>query len=397
MKALLIKAGNQNRISTGQMQAQSILIIDSKITIMRRAIVNLPLHGGKCPKYLFPRMRAMSGAISELILDEYGVDEYLRRLSNPYFFQALGCAVAYDWHSSGLTTTLTAALKESVNKLNMGITFAGGKGKTSRKTLTEIDDTDYPLSTKKVHDLKYKSRMSAKVDSSLIQDNYNLYHHCFVLTEKGKWAVIQQGMNDSFARRYHWLSDNVDKIIDEPHNGISSVKKHDDVLDMTSKKSKDTQNVSLDLVRDNPSHLSRYFNLKSQATLGQFTGDCDELTISFRHKMINMNKRNIDTLKKAYEFQPKDYEELLSLRGIGAKTIRSLALISELAYGAESSWKDPAKYSFAHGGKDSIPYPVDRKLMDDNTSFLRDALYQAKLGEKDKIGALKRLGSYINA
>jgi len=359
---------------------------------MRKAVVNLPLHSGKCPRWLFPRMKKLGGVISEIVVDEYGQDEYLRRLSNPYFFQALGCVLGFDFHSSGLTTTVTGALKESVNKLNLGITFAGGKGKTSRKTPLEIENSE--LSTQKIEKLKYSSKVIAKVDSALVQDSYNLYHHVFVFTDKGKYSVIQQGMNDYYARRYHWLSDNIKEFVEEPHSAICCDKKEQDVLNMTAKESEGNREICVDLIKDNPKHLEKYIKRPAQKTLTEFSGDVEEFTFAPRHDIINMNKINMQTLRKAYEIQPKNYEELVAIKGVGAKTIRSLALISDLVYGKRASWKDPVKYTFAHGGKDKIPYPVDRKLMDNNTKLLKNAIRQAKLGENDKINAIKRLAGF---
>jgi len=355
---------------------------------MRTGIVNLPLHGGKCPRWLFPRMKKLGGAISEAIIDEFGKEEYLRRLSNPYWFQALGCVVGFDWHSSGLTTTVCGALKEAVNSMDIGITFAGGKGKNSRKTPYEIGNSE--LSSVKIEKLKYASKITAKVDCSLIQDSYQLYHHVFAFTEKGKWVVIQQGLNNNYARRYHWLSDNVRKFIEEPHSAICCDRDEGKVLNMTAKQSEENRKVCVDLIKDNPKHLRKYMINQNQTTLEQFSG-VKEFSFSPRHDIIDMDKINMKTLKKAYEIQPKNYEELVGIKGVGPKTVRSLAMVADVIYGEKASWKDPVKYSFAHGGKDSIPYPVDRKRMDMNTDILKNAVHQANLGKKDKLKALKRL------
>lgn len=357
-------------------------------------------------------MVKLSKAISIALIDEFGHEEFLRRLSNPYWFQALGCVIGFDWHSSGLSTTTLGALKDALNKENLGIYFAGGKGKTSRKTLEEIDNTKFSLSAYKIEKLKYSSRMSAKVDTSLLQDGYDLYHHSFVFDENGNWAVIQRGMNDEngYARRYHWLSDNIVSFVDEPHNAICCDAKSN-TLDLTSKENEKIRETSLDIVNDNPIHIKKYFNRKIksnnknnfnetdsngfiQCTINDFNGTTKEFTMPARHYIINMDKRNFDTLKRAYEIQPRNYEELAAIKGTGPKTIRSLALISELVYGKEISWKDPVRYSFAHGGKDNIPFPVDRKLMDDNAELLQNAIKDAKLGNKDKISAMRRLHNF---
>ena len=369
---------------------------------MRTGVCNLPLHTGSCPRWLFPRMVKLSKAISTVLIDEFGPDEFLRRLANPYWFQALGCVIGFDWHSSGLTTTTLGALKEALNKENLGIYFAGGKGKTSRKTLDEIKNTNFSLSTYKIERLKYSSRMSAKVDTCLLQDSYQLYHHSFVFDEKGNWCVVQQGMNpnNKYARRYHWLSNSIVNFVNEPHNAICCDTSNK-TLDMTSKANDKVRKVSLDLINDNPIHLKKYFGSKTknrmsfiQKTISEFNGNAKEFAMPKRHYITDMDKRNFDMLKKAYEIQPKTYEELTAIKGIGPKAIRSLALVSDLVYGKEISWKDPVKYSFAHGGKDSIPYPVDRKLMDDNTELLQNAIKESRLGNKDKLQAIKRLHNF---
>lgn len=367
--------------------------------MIKTGVTNLPLHPGKCPRWLFGRMKKLGGVISEIIIDEYGQEEYLRRLADPYFFQALGCVLGFDWHSSGLTVTTTGALKESLNRLELGIKICGGKGKTSRKAPDEIKDfsDNFNLSENKVKKLVYSSKMSAKVDSAVLQDSYQLYHHCFVFTEKGNWAVVQQGMNSSsrYARRYHWLSDKVESFVEEPHKGICGDKKEKNVLDMSAKESSETQKVSLDLVKDNPNHLKKYLKKPFQKTIHDFTDKKpEEFTMMPGHTISGMNERNIETLRKAYEVQPRTYEELVAIKGVGAKAIRSLALVSELVYGKRASWKDPVKYSFAHGGKDGIPYPINRKVMDDNTRLLKDSIRNAKLGDKDRLHAIKRLSSF---
>ena len=362
--------------------------------MQRTGLVNLPLHSGKAPPWLFKRMVRLAGAISSALVYEYGNDEFLRRISNPYWFQALSCVIGFDWHSSGTTTTTCGALKESVNKLNLGIRVAGGKGKTSRKTPDEIGDSDLGLSTENINRLVYSSKLSAKVDTSLIQDGYQLYHHCLMFTEKGKWAVIQQGMDEisGYARRYHWLSDNVKAFVEEPHNAICCDKKNEETLDMTAKESMESRKISLDIINDDISHITKYFNKSIQKTIGDFSDKkLIEFSMTPRHAMIDMNKRNIETLRKAHEFQPGTYEELVAIKGIGPKSIRALALISGLVYGKQASWKDPVKYSFAHGGKDGFPYPVDKEAYDRSILTLMEAVEMAKIGEKDRLHAIRRL------
>lgn len=348
----------------------------------RVGTASLPLHAGRCPRWLFPRMVKLSREISQAIILEYSGEEFLERLSNPFFFQALGCVLGFDWHSSGLTTTTCGALKEALNKKNLGVKLAGGKGVASKRAPEEIKS----MAEANIDSLVYAFKLSAKVDNTLVQDGFQLYHHIIAFSEDGAWAVVQQGLNpdSGYARRYHWLSTKTAKLedyVEEPHQAICCDTRNK-TLDLTSKLSRETREVSLDLVKDNPEHLERYFS--RQTTLLDFN-------LPRSHKIPEMNKRNLKTLRQAYEIQPKNYEELVSIEGVGPKTVRSLALISKLIYGAGPSWEDPAKFSFAHGGKDGIPYPVDRPLMDESTHILRRAVEDARIGEKVKLNALKRL------
>lgn len=350
---------------------------------------DLPLHGGKAPRWLFNRMVSLSSAITDAITHEYGQKEFLRRISDPYWFQAFTCVIGFDWHSSGTTTTACGALKTAINPEETGIMVAGGKGATSRRAPEEIEKAAevFPLSTKEIEELKYASRMSAKVDNTCIQDSYQLYHHSFFLTEKGDWAVVQQGMNSSNARRYHWLSEDIESFVEEPHSGICSDRLEKKTLDMTSGKSEEARNISVDLVKDNPEHLFQYLREGKQKTL----------VMPQRHPVleVDVGRGGFEVLRKAYELQPADYEELIALKGIGPKRIRALALVSEIVYGAEPSWKDPARFSFAHGGKDGFPYPVDRKTYDHTINTLREAVDAARIDQKEKLYAIKRLREFL--
>lgn len=356
---------------------------------MKTGSVDLPLHPGKCPRWLFGRMKKMANAVSEIIIDEYGTQEYLYRLSNPMFFQSFGCALGFDWHSSGLTTTVCGAVKEALTE-DMGVVACGGKGKTSRKTPEEIAEKSEKLgvSSKKTEELLKATKLSAKVDSNCIQDFYCLYHHTFLFDEKGTWTVIQQGMHDEkgYARRYHWFD--ADTFVDAPPNEIIGFEE-EKVLNLVSDGSEETRKASVDLIRDNPVHLQKY--VEGQSTL------FDEIKMPKRHEILNcdLTKRDWRMLQNAYEMQPQNYEELVALRGIGGKGLRSLALVSKLIYGVEADWKDPVKYSFAHGGKDGIPYPVNRKVYDESIDFLRNAFIEAKVEKKEKLKALKRLERII--
>jgi len=367
----------------------------------KTGVANLPLHGGKAPKWLFKRMVKLSKGIIEVINLEYGKDEFIRRLSDPFWFQALSCVLGYDWHSSGTTTVTCGALKEAINPQECGFAIAGGKGKTSRKTPEQIEEIGeiFNFSTSKINELKYSSRMAAKVDNTAVQDGHNLYHHVFLLSESGLWGVIQQGMNSetSYARRYHWFSDDFDSFLRDPHNSIIGNRHQDDVLNMSSKFSGKCQKTCVDLVNDNPYHLrsdwSELIKPRFQSTLDDWINP-NRLKISIPSldmpRSINWNK-----IKEIYDFQPKNYEELLSMRGVGPRTVRALALISDLIYGDKPSWQDPVKYSFTVGGKDGVPFPVDRTAMDESTELIRSGVQQAKIGEKDKLHAIRRLHNFV--
>ncbi|MGC9516075.1 MAG: DUF763 domain-containing protein [Methanomicrobiales archaeon] len=387
----------------------------------RKGTANLPLHGGQAPRWLFNRMIKLAGAVTETILYEYGPDEFLRRISDPYWFQAFSCVLGFDWHSSGTTTTTCGALKTALKTGEHGIMVGGGKGKASRKTIQEIEKCGdlFSLKSSQIDQLIQASRISAKIDNSCIQDGYNLYHHCFIFTEKGKWAVVQQGLNkdNKYARRYHWLSELIKNPVEEPHKGIACDNKSIHTLDMTSVDSSESRKISVDLICDNPNHLKSYFKSKNtgQTLLTDFgvIKDSDEnssnlkipvyndneLKMPKHHPVLDMDlsQREFEVLKDAWEIQPQNYQELISLQGIGPKKVRALALISDLVYGSAPSWKDPVKYSFTHGGKDGYPYPVDREVYDNSIYTLKNALEDAKLDKKEKYKAIKRLENIINA
>ncbi len=370
--------------------------------LQRTGLAELPLHGGHAPRWLVVRMVKLAHEMTTVIIDEYGRDEFLRRISDTYWFQALGCVLGYDWHSSGVTTVLTGVLKSAVKPEEHGIAVCGGKGKTSRKTPEEIGFAGerFGLSTGRIEELQYASRMSAKVDSTAIQAGYQLYHHAFFLSEDGSWAVVQQGMSDQdrTARRYHWLSEHVQSFVAEPHNAIVGDVRRNTALDMTAKESENCRKVSADLVKEQPKKLMRLMESvrpTNQMSLKKWipeTGWKD-----YAVETLSMPRTlNWKLAKRMYDFKPENYEQLLSVRGVGPATIRGLALVAELVYGASPSWKDPVKYSFCVGGKDGIPYPVDRRSYDEIIGILRNAIQQAKVGEKDRINAVKRLQGFAN-
>jgi len=372
-------------------------------SLKKTGLAELPLHGGKAPGWLVKRMVKLANCIVAVILEEYGCDVFLKRLSDPYWFQALGCVLGYDWHSSGVTTVLTGVLKSAIDPLEFGLAVCGGKGRASKRAPSEIISAGeiLGLSTSKIDELIYASRMSAKVDNSALQDGYQLYHHAFFLTEKGRWIVIQQGMNvdNRTARRYHWFSEHLRDFVVEPHSAIISEDKSRFALNMTARESESCRKTSVDIARENPRKIARMLgSLKQekQRILDEWMPKVSEDETYRIRKILSMPLRiNWKAVSRAYEFQPRNYEELLSIRGIGPATVRGLALISELIYGEEPSWRDPVKYSFAYGGKDGVPFPVDRKAMDESIKVLRDAVENAKIGKNEKLLIFKKLKEFI--
>jgi hypothetical protein len=359
---------------------------------MHTGSAELPLHGGKAPRWLFRRMARMSGAIAEMIVEEYGTGEFLRRISDPYWFQSLSCVIGFDWHSSGTTTVTMGALKEAFQRKELGLKVAGGKGRASRKTPYELRTiaNSFELDAEQ---LVHASRMSAKVDSAALQDGHSIYHHTMLVDEKGRWAVVQQGLMEErgYARRYHWLH-GVKSFSEEPRTSMKGVD-IGEALDMSAEGSRDARKTSLDLINDGPEHLmDDISSISPQRTLFNF----DRRVAKARH--LTMPKRvDWTALKMAYEFQPGNYDELLGIKGIGPATVKALALVSELIYGDSPSWQDPVKYSFAVGGKDGVPYPVNRKAMDEATQFMEDVIDNARMGEDDRKGAMRRLKEVIPA
>ncbi len=359
--------------------------------MQRSGVANLPLHGGHAPRWLFDRMVKLSGEIVRVIGMEFGTEEILRRFSDPFWFQAFSCVIGFDWHSSGTTTVALGALKQALRPGD-GIVVVGGKGAASRKTPNEIVQAAeyFSLPTHKEKDLKYASKIVAKVDNAVLQDGYSLYHHVMLITERGHWAVIQQGINEKkkYARRYHWHH-NIDSFVNEPHSGIMGDNVEKKIVNLVAEESESTRKVSVDLVRDNPKKLRNdVVRIKDakQTTLDEFSG-MKVLTMPW---YINWN-----ALFLAYEIQPKNYEELINIKGVGPSTIRALAYIADVIYGTEISWRDPIKYTFAVGGKDGVPKPVDRKAYDKSIEILQLSIENAKLGDKEKLEMLNRLRRFV--
>lgn len=358
----------------------------------RTGITDLPLHNGTAPRWLFHRMTKLAGAIADLVIEEKGTEELLRRLADPFWFQAFSCVLGFDWHSSGTTTVTCGAVRKALEG-RKDVVMVGGKGRVSLRTpdqIAEVADLN-DLSEEHQAALVYASRMCAKVDNAAVQDGHRLYHHALAFDDKGHWTVVQQGMSDrtGYARRYQWSSAIAGRFVEEPHTAIlgSPV---DETLDMTAGESLGSRKVAVDLVNDGIDHLRRDIVVvaKGQTTLDEWAGR--------KVKKLHMPPTvNWAALRKAYEFQPRDYEELLAVRGVGPSAVRALALAGELVYGSSPSWKDPVKFSFAVGGKDGVPYPVDRRAMDQTIHYLRAGVEEAKLKKREKLEAVQRLRAFV--
>ncbi len=349
---------------------------------MRTGYADLPLHRGRAPAWLVERMVPLAREICLAIAAEEGAGGLLRRLADPFWFQALGCVLGFDWHSSGLTTTVCGALKAGLRGLEeeVGLVVAGGKGAASRRTPEEIRRA-CERTGQDAERLVLASRLAAKVDSSAVQDGFQVYQHTFLFSAEGTWAVVQQGMNEAtgMARRYHWLTPA--RFDADPHAAVAGAGRVP-VLNLVAGEAEGNRSVSASLAREGPgpvlSELERIRVLEAPRRHGL---DLEDL-----HP-----ERLRRVLLAAYEAQPADYTSLLAVPGLGAKGLRALALVAEVAYGEPTSIRDPFSFSWAHGGKDGHPYPVDRGLYDATIESLRRALAEARAGRTEKVRALKRL------
>ncbi len=350
----------------------------------RTGYTDLPLHGGKAPRWLFNRMVKLAREMVYLIVLEFGKDNFLKKISDPFWFQAFGAVLGFDWHSSGLTTTVCGALKEGLKPVEteLGLFVAGGKGAASRKTPDNILQKEKYISVSP-DKLIYSSKMTAKVDNVALQDGYNLYQHTFIFTDTGKWAVVQQGMNpeNRYARRYHWLSDNVSDFVVEPHTAICCDKK-EEALNLVASESDEARKTITSMSSEKPVKIISELKKIQHIVLPS-------------HHFVDIKDINPDRLYKiyltTYEKHPENFEQLLAIKGVGPKSVRALALISELVYGSKPSYNDPVRYTFAHGGKDGHPYPVNREVYDTTIDVLNNIVNRAKIEFSDKKKALYRL------
>jgi len=351
---------------------------------MKTGSVILPLHSGSCPRWLFLKMKEMAKQLIVLFVEEFGTEELLKRLADPLWFQSFGCVLGFDWHSSGLTTTVCAAIKEGISKLSDELTLyvCGGKGARARETPREIAQLS------PAHDLAkkliYASKLAAKIDNAALFDGYQLYHHSFIFNQKGQWVVIQQGLNERhrFARRYHWLFLNQPSFsfTQEPHYGIISHQKQKRVLNLVAKESQKTQKTVIQVATEKPEKLINDFQ-KIQTFF-----------FPLRYQLKTMSQERLYKIfQKTYQLKPQNFEALLTVEGVGPKTIFALSLISMLIYGAKPSFQDPALFSWTFGGKDGIPYPVDKENYLRSIEVLKLIIQKARLGNREKLEAFRRL------
>jgi uncharacterized protein len=342
---------------------------------------DLPLHYGRVPPWLAERMCKLGGAITEAIILEYGKSEFLKRLSDPLWFQSFGSVLGMDWHSSGITTSVMGALKKAINPRSheLGIYICGGRGKHSRQTPNELikvaDQTGL-----NGDQLVRSSKLAAKVDNTAIQDGFQLYLHNFILTSDGEWAIVQQGLNDGsgMARRYHWHSTQFQSYLKSPHAGVTG----------------ENQGLILNLAHENADNTRQGIVRIAEESPEKMMTEVRKIVMPRRHDVrsedVNM-KRLGAILTLAHERQLTQFEDLLLLEGVGPRAVQSLTLVSEVIYGTPSRFTDPARFSFAHGGKDGHPFPVPLKVYDETITVLKASIEKAKIDSSDKLKAIKQL------
>jgi hypothetical protein len=353
----------------------------------RSGVADLPLHGGRVPQWLAERMTKLGTAITEAIVQDYGASVFLSRLSDPFWFQALGTVMGMDWHSSGITTSVMGALKRGLapRAHELGIYICGGRGRFSRNTPQELRS----IAERRGFDgeaLVRTSRLTARVDNNAIADGFQIYLHSFVVSSNGEWAVVQQGLNDrsGMARRYHWHSASVRDFVAEPHTGIVG-ENQGTIMNLVDAHAQPAQTALLDIAHEKPEttlRAARYLRMPDHHEV--------------RAENIDL-KRLGAVLAVAYERDLHQFAELLLLENLGPRTLQSLALIAEVIHGAPSHFSDPARFSFAHGGKDRHPFPTPLKTYDETLNCLRTSLDKAKLGDKDKLYGFRRLDRFVHA
>ncbi|HUA78109.1 MAG TPA: DUF763 domain-containing protein, partial [Acetobacteraceae bacterium] len=361
----------------------------------RAGSADLPLHSGRVPAWLASRMARLGAVIAEAIIHHYGRDEFLRRLAHPFWFQSFGAVMGMDWHSSGVTTSVIGALKRGLEPRagELGVHVCGGRGRHSQQTPQEL----VAIGERAGFDgavLARTSRLVAKVDSAAVQDGFDLYLHGFIVTDGGKWVVVQQGMNSEsrLARRYHWLSENLKSFVEAPHAAIASNKNMGRIINLTDRRAEASRHRQLDLLHDlGPDGVIR--------EIAAFAGNpaqppLPHLVMPAHHDVRPkdvMIRRLHAALVAAADRGPADFSELLLVPGVGARTVQSLALVAEIVHGAPCRFADPARFSLAHGGKDRHPFPVPIKVYDRTICVLKTAIADARLGNDERLEAIRRL------
>jgi hypothetical protein len=365
------------------------------LMVRRTGSADLPLHGGRVPAWLAARMASLGAIITQAIVHHYGRDDFLQRLAHPFWFQSFGAVMGMDWHSSGITTSVIGALKRGLVPIQseLGLYVCGGRGRHSRRTPDELTALGERVGFD-AHALTRASRLVAKVDSAAVQDGFDLYLHGFFVTEDGKWTVVQQGMNGDKrqARRYHWHSQALTSFVDAPHSAIEGPEQGE-IINLTDRRAEQSRAAQLDLLAEvSPDAIVRDFAALTKAPSAQ--PDLPYLYMPSHHDVRSSDvfiRRLHGTLAAAAERGPIDFPELLLTPGVGARTVQSLAMVAEVVHGAPYRFRDPARFSLAHGGKDRHPYPVPVKVYDETIRVLKGAIANSKLGRDEEMQALKRL------
>ena len=376
----------------------------------RAGSADLPLHGGRVPRWLGERMSKLGAVMSQAIVHAYGRDELLRRLAHPFWFQSFGAVMGMDWHSSGITTSVIGALKRGLTPLagELGIHVCGGRGRHSRATPDELLAIGQRVGLDGAA-LAKASRLVAKVDSAAVQDGFDLYLHGFIVSDDGRWVVVQQGMNGQRkqARRYHWLSEGLNSFVDAPHSAIEG-QGQGRIVNLADRRAEASRNAQVEVLRElGPDGIAREFGRMEQAHAGPAPASdlpgaviapqmelLPHLALPDHHDVRASDiviRRLHGNLAAAAECGPRDFTELLQVPGVGARTVRALAMVAEVLHGAPCRFTDPARFSLAHGGKDGHPFPVPTKVYDETIRVLKTAVVNAHLGREEQLAAIQRL------
>jgi hypothetical protein len=386
----------------------------------RTGSANLPLHNGRVPAWLAARMAVLGRVIAEAIIHHYGRNEFLRRLAHPFWFQSFGAVMGMDWHSSGITTSVLGALKRGLSPLEgeLGLYICGGRGRHSLQTPVQLARVGERTGLNGAA-LAQTSRLVAKIDNAAVQDGYDLYLHAFVVAADGQWCVVQQGMNTQAreARRYHWLSEGLVSFLDSPHAAIEG-RNQGAIINLADARAKQNRRAGLELVHGGPQRpiallrrlrasagnaaLALFPELEASGSLPEPQPGCaaPHLHMPAHHEVLASDvqlRRLHATLAAAADRGPKDFAELLLTPGVGARTVAALAFVAEVIYGVPARFSDPARFSFAHGGKDRHPFPVALKVYDETLRVMKDAVSKARLGNSERLSALRRLDSQVRA